>query len=251
MNITWNAKEYQKGFNFVYAYGEDVLNLLDLPKDSFIVDCGCGNGELTAKIKEKGYRVLGLDGSENMIALAKKNHPDIEFKYGDIVNFKLDKKADGIFSNAVLHWIDKNKQEIMLKNIAANLVDGGTFVFEFGGYGCAESVHATLEKIFAKYGLSYERMFYFPTIGMYAPMLEQAGFKVEYGTLFDRFTKQSDSGLAGWIKMFDKKPFENVADDLTEKIIAEAQEQLKDKLYKDGSWYVDYVRLRMKCRKLA
>lgn len=251
MNITWDAKEYQQNFHFVYNYGQDVLSLVDVPKNSFVIDFGCGNGELTSKLKAQGYQVLGVDASSDMIALAKQNHPDIEFKQANIIDFQNDAPADAIFSNAVLHWIDEDKQQTMLCNIASNLKQGGLFAFEFGGYGCGASVHDTLAKLFAKHGLVYKHPFYFPTIGMYAPKLEQAGFKVVYATLFDRFTPvKGENGIVDWIKMFDKAPFIGIDKHLAENIMFTAQEQLSEKLYKDKQWYVDYVRIRMKNIKL-
>lgn len=251
MNINWDAKEYQANFNFVYNYGQDVLSLVDVPQNSYVIDFGCGNGELTHKLKTKGYAVLGIDASQEMVSLAKTNHPDIDFKQANIIDFKSDKLADAIFSNAVLHWIDEDKQQIMLNNIASNLKSGGLFAFEFGGYGCGASVHKELAKLFAEHNLTYTIPFYFPTIDMYAPKLEQAGFKVIYATLFDRPTAvKGENGIVDWIKMFDKTPFIDVEKSLAEKIMFTAQDHLAAKLYKDNQWYVDYVRIRMKNIKL-
>ena len=121
---------------------------------------------------------------------------------------------------------------------------------EFGGYGCAESVHSTLENVFAEHHLKYKRVFYFPTIGQYAPLLEKAGFRVEYAVLFDRPTKQvGDNGLANWINMFVKKPFEGVNEDIKQEIIEETVEKLRAKLYIDDCWIVDYVRIRFRAVK--
>lgn len=53
MNIEWNAEEYKKNFSFVPRYGNDVLEMISSPRGSFVVDLGCGNGELTEKILEK------------------------------------------------------------------------------------------------------------------------------------------------------------------------------------------------------
>ena len=54
MNINWDAQNYSKDFKFVHKYGEDVMELLQSPKGSKILDLGCGNGNLTIKLKEKG-----------------------------------------------------------------------------------------------------------------------------------------------------------------------------------------------------
>ncbi len=252
MNIHWDAETYIKKFDFVPRYGEDVLNLLDVPHGSFVADVGCGNGALTEKIRGMGYETVGLDASEEMIETARSLHPDIWFQIADALDFRLEKPADAVFSNAVFHWIAEDKQLQMAKNIAKNLRDGGLLVTEFGGAGCAERVHHALEKAFASQNLIYPRVFYFPTIGQYTTILEAAGFRVEYAILFNRPTPQkTEDGLADWIRMFVKAPFQGMGEDLKEKIIHKALDEAYPYLYKDNTWYVDYVRIRIKARKLS
>ena len=251
MNIKWDSADYNNNFDFVYKYGEDVLGLVDAPKGSRVVDLGCGTGPLTQKLLEMGYQVTGLDASEDMLRQARELHPDITFHLADAVTFHLDKKANAIFSNAVFHWIDKEKQSQMLANIADNLVDGGILVFEFGGYKNAELVHGMLERGFEKRGFSYPRTFYFPSIGEYATLLEKNHLLVEYAALFDRPTPQKgENGLKDWINMFVKAPFNGMDEDLKNEIIDEAVLNLTDRLHHDDGWFVDYVRIRMRARKL-
>jgi len=251
MNIKWNADEYKSNFGFVYQYGEDVLNLINAEKDALVVDLGCGNGTLSKKLSDKGYRVLGIDASEDMLKIAKEQYPEIEFQLADARKFQMAEKADVIFSNAVLHWIDADQQEKLIQNISNQLKTGGQFVCEFGGKGCAETVHSTLEKCFSQHGLTYHRTFYFPTIGEYAPVLEKYGFKVEYAVLFDRPTEQkTKDGLANWIRMFVTAPFVGIDEETTEDIISQTVKELEGILYHDGKWYVDYVRIRFKAKKI-
>ncbi|MBQ7795802.1 MAG: methyltransferase domain-containing protein [Lachnospiraceae bacterium] len=251
MNIKWNAKDYTDNFAFVHQYGEDVVALVDAEPGSYVVDLGCGNGALTEKLKERGYRVLGVDASADMLETAGKLHPDIDFLKADATEFVLDEKADVIFSNAVFHWINADMQEKLIENVSAQLKIGGQLVCEFGGNGCAESVHESLSRGFAKRGLSYVKEFYFPTIGEYAPILEKFGFRVEYAVLFDRPTVQkTENGLEDWIRMFNKKPFEGMEPELMQEIIDETVEDLREKLYVNGKWIVDYVRIRFKVRKV-
>lgn len=250
VNIKWNAEEYTRQFSFVHQYGEGVLDLMDAPEGSFVVDLGCGNGALTEKLQTRGYEVLGLDASSDMTDLAKKLHPELPFQTTDALEFSLDKPADVIFSNAVFHWIDEENQTVLAANLARNLKKGGSLVCEFGGKGCGEKVHQGLARNFEKRGLSYVMPFYFPTIGEYAPILEKSGFRVEYALLFDRPTKQQgEDGLKDWMEMFVKKPFEGIEESLKEKIIRETVEDLRKELHQDGSWYVDYVRIRIKAVK--
>lgn len=251
MNIKWNADEYQNKFGFVHQYGEDVLDLIDSEKNKLVVDLGCGNGALSKKLLDRGYRVLGIDASEDMLRIAQKQYPEIEFQLADAQNFKIAEKADVIFSNAVLHWIDADQQEKLIQNIFNQLKPGGQFVCEFGGKGCAEKIHSTLEKNFLKYQLPYPRTFYFPTIGEYTPILEKCGFQVEYAVLFDRPTEQnSKDGLVDWIRMFITAPFEGISEEMAEVILSQTVKELESTLYHDGKWYVDYVRLRFKAKKI-
>lgn len=253
MNIKWDSNNYKEQFSFVSQYGEDVMGLITKAPGSFVIDLGCGNGTLTRKLADKGYEVVGMDASEDMIALAKAEYPDLQFGVEDALCFDTERKADVIFSNAVFHWIDKENQEKLIKNIAGQMCEGGELVCEFGGFGCGEAVHSTLEKCFEKRGLEYPRTFYFPTVGEYAPLLEKYGLRVEYATLFDRPTVQkAEDGLVAWINMFVKTPFENMAEETKTEIIAETRELLAPKLLlEDGSWYIDYVRIRIRARKVS
>ena len=250
MNITWQAENYKDNFSFVHQYGEDVLNLITGDTKQFVVDLGCGNGVLTQKLSERGFRVLGIDDSSEMLAIARQQYPDLEFLQGNAVNFQLKEKADVIFSNAVFHWIDGNRQEEMLRNLSCQLKTGGQLVCEFGGKGCAEQVHAALEELFRERGLSYLRFFYFPGIGEYTSLMEKCGFKVTYATLFDRPTPQkNENGLEEWIRMFNKKPFENLSEDTVNEILAQAKQSLQPVLFHDGKWFIDYVRIRIRAVK--
>ncbi len=253
MNIKkWDTDKYTTNFDFVPEYGEALVDMVDVPEGSFVVDLGSGNGALTEKLQQKNYRVLGIDSSSDMIAKARELHPDISFKEADAVTFKLDRPADAIFSSSVLHWIDKDKQAAMAQNIADNLKPGGIFVCEFGGKDCCEKVRGTLADIFAERGLVYPRFFYFPTISEYTPLLEAAGLRVEYAVFFDRPTPlKGNDTVSDWIRMFEKNAFEGVDEQTKESIIKEAEERTRPMLYsEDAGWVIDYVRIRVKARKL-
>lgn len=248
MNITWNAKDYTRDFAFVHRYGEDVLRLLDIKAGDNVIDLGCGNGALTARIAESGAQVVGIDSSADMLAVAHERHPELEFRQADALSFTVEEPVDAVFSNAVFHWIDEADQPQLLRQIRNALKPRGQLVCEFGGKGCAASVHNALRKAFARRGMGYTFRFYFPSIGQYATLLEQAGFRVEFAMLFDRPTpcENGESGLCQWIMMFDKIPFDGISQNVRDEIITEARRQLRPVLYHGGNWHIDYVRIRLR-----
>ena len=125
MNIRWDSEEYKRNFSFVPSYGEDVLSLITVGKGARALDLGCGNGHLASALYKRGFSVLGIDQSDDMLSLAREDYPDLEFRKGDALTFSLEKKADLIFSNAVFHWIDEERQEDLMENISRNLKRGG------------------------------------------------------------------------------------------------------------------------------
>lgn len=252
MNIKWDADKYTSDFSFVHQYGNSVIELIDANKNSTILDLGCGNGVLSKVLYDKGYSVRGIDASKELLDIAKKNYPDIEFIEADATDFSLQEPVDIVFSNAVFHWINRERQQDMLKCVYDALKENGQFVFEFGGYGNNQLIHNTLSKVFSEYGYTYKMPFYFPTIGEYAALLENTGFRVRYAILFDRLTElKGENGLKNWINMFVKTPFAVIrSDDEKRIIIDKTVDYLQDILYKGGKWYADYVRIRMKATRL-
>lgn len=251
MNITWDAEKYTADFSFVHKYGNSVAKLIDTRNVKNVLDLGCGNGRLTKALYDKGFSVKGIDASGELLKIARKIYPDIQFIQADATSFDLAEPVDVVFSNAVFHWIDERKQTDMLECVNRALKENGQFVFEFGGHGNNQLIHKELAKVFSEYGYQYNMPFYFPTIGEYSKLLEQTGFEVRYAVLFDRPTElKGENGLKDWINMFVKTPFCIVNDNDKTAIIDKTVENLCDSLYKDGIWYADYVRIRMKAIKL-
>lgn len=164
----------------------------------------------------------------------------------------MEEPVDVVFSNAVFHWIEREKQRNMLRCVHNALKENGEFVFEFGGYGNNQLIHGALAEAFAECRYVYKMPFYFPAISEYSTLLEDTGFRVRYAVLFDRPTElKGEDGLKDWIKMFVKTPFSVIGnEDEKDAVIDRAVENLRNVLYRDGKWYADYVRIRMKAIRL-
>ncbi|MFN7921094.1 MAG: class I SAM-dependent methyltransferase [Bryobacteraceae bacterium] len=224
-----NAELYQSDHSFVWKYGEGLLPLLAPREGEWILDVGCGTGELTAKIAAAGAHVVGVDLSADMIAKARAQHPGIEWVNSGVVEYQPEREFDAVFSNAALHWV--HDADGAVTTIARALRPGGRFVAEFGGAGNCQAVT----------GATGVHPWYFPSIGEYAPILERHGFEVSRAELYDRWTELEDpvDGLKNWIRMFGKGMPQD--DESLEKL----QEQLRPVLFRDGKWWMDYRRIRV------
>ncbi|MFD7701993.1 class I SAM-dependent DNA methyltransferase [Streptomyces caelestis] len=63
-----------------------------------VADLGCGPGEVTAHLASLGLSVLGLDLSEGMLAIARREHPGLRFEQGSMRNLDL---PDGALAGVV------------------------------------------------------------------------------------------------------------------------------------------------------
>src|SRR5438445_8094739 len=108
-----------------------IPRLLDAAKVSgkmSILDVGCGPGYVSAAAAKRGAIPIGLDFSEEMIAIAKKKFPRIEFRQGDAQNLPFpDASFDRAVANfALLHLADPERA---CAEAARVLKSGGRFGF--------------------------------------------------------------------------------------------------------------------------
>lgn len=106
------AQDYARTRAFI---PEDIKKLADyaLPGEK-ILDSGCGSGRLFGILKEKKVDYYGIDISENLIEIAKKNFPEGKFEVADALNLPFpDNFFDKVYSISVLHHIPS--KELRLK----------------------------------------------------------------------------------------------------------------------------------------
>jgi len=244
---SWDAQKYKNHASFVSDLAMPVVDLLAPTKDDYILDMGCGEGTLAVEMKRRGAKIKAVDLSSDMVQKAKAK--GIDASVMSITDMSFENQFDGVFSNAVLHWIKDSQSAI--KNVNKALKRGGRFVAEFGGDTNAKNIVDAMKEVFEKnpdFGV-FDNPWYFPTLKEYKEILETNGFKVEYIELIPRPTPIDD--MVNWLDIFANGIVEHLSDAQKVRFKKEVITILTPKLYNDkNGWILDYVRLRVKAVKV-
>jgi trans-aconitate methyltransferase len=247
-NNTWNTSLYNKKHDFVFKYGEYLVQMLTPQEGERILDVGCGTGYLTNLIAASGALVTGMDNSIDMIAKARNEYPHLPFRLASVTDFDFNEPFDALFSNAVLHWVTDKEQAI--KSMYNNLKPGGRLVLEMGGKGNVETIIQALRKALINHGYKQQatrELWYFPSLSEYTGLLEKQGFRVTYAAHYNRETELKDTqqGIKDWVHMFGGAFLEGIEPVAKDKILDEVQETLRQTQFRNQKWYADYKRLRV------
>lgn len=115
--------------------GRHVQHLLKyLPKNSTILDLGCGAGTSVDDILLKaGHSIIGLDISSEQIKLARKQCPGGEYMVRDILDLKTGEySVQAIVSIYAVFHLPRERQPAWLKTIASYLPKGGMLLTTMG-----------------------------------------------------------------------------------------------------------------------
>jgi trans-aconitate methyltransferase len=243
----WNSSRYDKNARFVSDLGEPLVDLFAPQPGERILDLACGDGVLTEKIIARGAELVGVDGSADMVAAARKR--GIDARVVDAYQLNFTSEFDAVFSNAALHWM-KRDPDAVIQGVRRALKPGGRFVAEMGGHGNVAAITVALCATIEKYGAKGEAMipWYFPSAYEYRQRLERAGFRTDYIELIPRPTPLP-TGMRGWLETF-VIPFTNsVPKEARSEFLNEVTDRLRPVLCDaSGHWTADYVRLRFQAR---
>lgn len=239
---TWNPDRYARHAGFVAALGGDLIDLLDPGPGQRVLDLGCGDGALTEVLLARGCRVVAVDNSAEQVAAARARGLDAHVADGEALTF--DAEFDGVLSNAALHWM--KRPERVLAGVARALRSGGRFVAEMGGRDNVGAVVTAAGELLTARGIEPEphNPWFFPDEQTYAALLEQAGFRVDAIARFARPTPLPDD-IGHWLRLFAQSFAAALPEQEREAFYDELGAALEPHLRQpDGSWVVDYVRLR-------
>ena len=110
----------------------DELLLDQLPPPAHLMDLCCGTGQLAQALVGRRYQVTGLDGSDQMLAVARENAPQARFILGDARHIGLAPTFDAVISvaDSLNHIMHLDELQSAFAGVHDALVPEGIFVFD-------------------------------------------------------------------------------------------------------------------------
>jgi trans-aconitate 2-methyltransferase len=214
MAYEFDGKKYESASAHQKEWGMKIIEELGLRGTEAVLDLGCGDGTLTARIAEFVPRgeVVGIDASQGMIDVARKKEAgNLRFVLMDINDLDFSERFDVAFSNATLHWVRDHMR--LLRNVRRALRHDGVLRFNFAGEGnCSHFFKVIREAMelpgFSRYFEDYPWPWYMPPVAEYRTLLEQAGYRDArvWGENADRFFSDEEA-MVRWIDQPSLVPF--------------------------------------------
>ena len=108
-----------------------ILDTLDIPRCSSILDLGCGEGRYTHLFQNHGYRIFGMDLSQCLVREGRKRYGDLDLIVGDM------RAIPGCFDVIVSlftsfgYFPTKQENEGVLASVYEALNPGGWYWLDF------------------------------------------------------------------------------------------------------------------------
>jgi SAM-dependent methyltransferase len=104
--------------------------LREVPAGGRILDAGSGSGRDSAFFLRKGYRVLAIDASNEMVAATSKlsGQPALRMRFDEVA---FDAEFDGIWACASLLHVARQDLPTTMERMARALKPGGVFYLSF------------------------------------------------------------------------------------------------------------------------
>ncbi len=168
-----------------------------LKPGDLVLDVGCAGGIKSKYLTGKGMRTVGIDLSDKMIEIAKRQMPAGTFITMCLEEVdQLEYLFDGIYMQAVLLHIAKKDVEASLRKIIAKLKDGGYLfvaVKQKNAEGIEEEVRTEDD-----YGYPYQRFFSYFDASEVEEYMRKCGLEVV-------FSEVKAMRKTNWIQVIGRK----------------------------------------------
>ena len=182
---------------------EDMKYFVSLlpKKKGIIMDLGSGPGRCSALLQDKGYTVIGLDASKNMVVHAQKQLPSAKFFQADMRYYDYPNGLIGVWASASLQHISHEDTKILLQRLYKVMAQGGVFYATLR-YGDSEGIEESEE-----YGTKIERFISRYKVGTICTWLEDIGFIIDKVFTFkSHYSGRKAIDVPRHLIVFAKKP---------------------------------------------
>jgi trans-aconitate 2-methyltransferase len=149
MATPWDARTYDASSGPQQAWASDVLaRVAGIAADATVLDVGCGTGRVTEALLAlvPHGRVLALDASSDMVALARERLGTRAVVWcQDALELDLEEPVDAIVSTAALHWVPDHDR--LWTRLAQALRPAGALEVQCGGQGNIARVREVIEAV--------------------------------------------------------------------------------------------------------
>ncbi len=126
----YDALTFNVPYDEIAEYYSKIL--CSLTNGKRLLDMGCGTGNLSVRLAERGFDVIGQDASSEMLAIAAAKSPKIRWICQDMARTELGEPVDAVIStlDSVNHLQSADEMEKCFRAVARNLKKGGVFAFD-------------------------------------------------------------------------------------------------------------------------
>jgi ubiquinone/menaquinone biosynthesis C-methylase UbiE len=126
-DFIYHWKDYRKEAKVV----RKIISENKQSPSTALLDVGCGTGKHLRFLKAH-FDCMGMDVSDQMLEVARKNVPGVEFVQGDMTNFKLGRRFGAItcLFSGIGHLRTRTQVTKAVGNFAQHLEPGGVVVIE-------------------------------------------------------------------------------------------------------------------------
>ena len=117
-----------------------VLVAPRLPSHGRVLDVCCGTGQIAAELSRRGFRMVGLDGSREMLRYARTNAVDAHLVQADVRQFALRSRFDAALClfDSLNHLLSCDDLAAAFSCVVACLRPGAWFLFDVNTPGSYE-----------------------------------------------------------------------------------------------------------------
>jgi trans-aconitate 2-methyltransferase len=144
----WNSDLYLKFERERTRAARDLLARIPYCETELVYDLGCGPGNSTELLTRffPGAEVVGVDKSDNMLAVARARVPAARFIKDDVAHWRSQAPAGVIFANATLHFLPDHRR--LIGKLLDSLRPGGRIAVQMPN-NTHELSHAAMRMVAA------------------------------------------------------------------------------------------------------